>query len=205
MNHPWEEIYRTEGQVFEEPFHRLPEIVSAFREHGCRMVLDLGCGPGRHTIHLAKAGFEVTGLDISPSRLGLAKSWLDEEGLSASLIQADFGRPLPFGDDSFEAVFSTQVIHHALLAEVLAVIDQIWRMLAPGGLAFISVAGRIHDDTIYEQIEPGTYVPLTGTEAGLPHHIFNSSGLRSSFSAFNVKYVKRRDDGRVIASLIQKP
>lgn len=200
--HPWERIYREAGRLFGEPFPGFGEIAEAFRENGCSTILDLGCGNGRHVVHLAKEGFAATGLDISPTGLGLAQEWLDEERLPASLVQADISDPLPFRDQSFEALLSTQVIHHALLAEVKRTIGEIWRILVPGGLAFVSVAGRIHDDTEYEEIEPHTYLPLTGSEAGLPHHIFSPTSLREALGAFQVEYAERRD--RVIVALIQK-
>jgi SAM-dependent methyltransferase len=204
MEHPWERIYQKEGRFFEAPFPRFGEIAQDFRKNGCVTILDLGCGNGRHTVHLAKAGFDVTGLDISPTGLRLAQNWLDEESLEAPLVQADTRHPLPFKDGAFEGLLSTQVIHHALLAEVRATIREIWRILAVGGLAFVSVAGRIHDDTAYVEIEPGTYLPQTGSEAGLAHHIFNRATLREAFGLFRVEYVERRDGGRVIVSLVQK-
>ena len=88
--------------------------------------------------------------------------------------------------------------------EVLRTIGEIWRVLAPGGLAFVSVAGRIHGDTEYEEIEPGTYLPQTGSEAGLPHHIFDEERLREAFGAFEIEYLERRDQGRVIVVMGRK-
>jgi SAM-dependent methyltransferase len=178
------------------------EVVRAFKQNGCKRILDLGCGNGRHVLHLAKQGFAATGLDISPTGLRLAQEWLKEEGQWASLVQADIAYPLPFHDGAFEGVLSTQVIHHARLAVVQRTIGEIWRILAPGGLAFVSVAGRIHDDTEYEEIEPGTYLPRTGWEAGLPHHIFDEGSLREAFASFRVEYVERRDGGKVVVILV---
>ena len=66
----------------------------------------------------------MTGLDISPTGLRLAQNWLDEEYLEAPLVQADNRHPLPFKDGAFEGLLSTQVIHHALLAEVRATIPR---------------------------------------------------------------------------------
>jgi len=106
--------------------------------------------------------------------------------------------PLPFRDSAFDGLMSTQVIHHALLAQVQATIHEIWRILAPGGLAIVSVAGRIHDDTDYKKIEPGTFLPQTGSEAGLPHHIFNEQTLRQAFAKFQIDFIERRDSGRVL-------
>lgn len=204
LEHPWERIYQKEGRVFGEPFPQFWQIARAFRQNGCRRILDLGCGNGRHVVHLALEGFAVTGLDISPTGLGLAQKWLEEEGQHASLVQADIAHPLPFWNGAFEGLLSTQVIHHARLAVVQRTIGEIWRLLAPGGLAFVSVAGRIHDDTKYEEIEPGTYLPLTGSEAGLSHHIFDERSLRQAFAAFRVEYVERRDGGKVVVILARK-
>jgi SAM-dependent methyltransferase len=204
MDHAWEKIYRAEGRVFGEPFPRFYDTVRTFKDYDCSTIFDLGCGNGRHVVHLAKEGFAATGLDISPTGLGLAQAWLEEEGLQASLVQADMRNPLPIKDESFDGLLSTQVIHHALLAEVRKTIGEIWRILVPGGMAFVTVAGRIHDDTEYAEIEPGTYLPQTGSEAGLPHHIFNRGTLREAFGAFRVKNVHLRDGGNVVTILAQK-
>ena len=225
MDHQWEKIYQKEGRVWKEPFPRFGDVIQTFQERGCRKILDLGCGSGRHVVGFAQAGFQTTGMDISPTGLNLAQKWLDEKSSSdqlspppnedgslpvwdatlarlgwgfPGLVQSDMRNPLPFRDGSFDGLMSTQVIHHALLAHVLATIREIWRVLAPGGLAIVSVAGRIHDDTDYEEIEPGTFLPTTGSEADLPHHIFNEQTLRQAFANFQIDFIERRDSGRVL-------
>jgi SAM-dependent methyltransferase len=45
-------------------------------------VLDVGCGPGRHSLELARRGFEVEGIDISEPFVELARSTAQSEGLS---------------------------------------------------------------------------------------------------------------------------
>ena len=96
------------------------------------------------------------------------------------------------------------MIHHALLPEVLGAIREIWRVLSPDGLAFVTVAGRTHDDEEYQEIEPGTFLPLDGPEAGLPHHIFTEEALRRAFRRFRLIDAGPRDEGRVLAILAQK-
>ena len=201
----WEEIYRREGRVFPEPFARFGELVEAFREHGCRTILDLGCGTGRHVVHLAKRGFRLTGVDLAPTALSLTQSWLREEGEEAALALADARQPLPFCDGSFEGMLSTQVIHHARIAAVRVAIREIHRVLVPGGLAFVTVSGRKDPGVEAEEIEPGTFVHLTGPEAGLAHHIFTVAELRSGFQAFDVLDVSVRAEGAVLAVLARKP
>ena len=55
-------------------------------------ILDLGCGTGRHLIVLAASGHQATGVDISPAMLTVAQRKLEDQELSALLLQGD-GRP----------------------------------------------------------------------------------------------------------------
>src|SRR5437660_10617920 len=57
-----------------------------FEKHRVRAgarILDLGCGTGRIAIHLAKEGYDVVGVDISPLFLRLAERWAAKEQVSA--------------------------------------------------------------------------------------------------------------------------
>jgi hypothetical protein len=101
-------------------------------------------------------------------------------------------------------VFSIQVIDHARIAAVRLAIREIWRVLSSGGVAFISVAAS-KDDEEFVEIEPGTIVPLTGSEAGLPHHIFSEEELRMEFRDFQVWYVSLRAAGKVWVITARKP
>ena len=203
--HPWEVIYRTNRQVDTEPFPRFGEVVDAFRAHGCSFVLDIGCGSGRHVVHLVKQGFRSLGLDISPTGLHLAQAWMREEGHEPEFILGDTRQPLPLRDDSIEGVFSVQVIHHARIAAVRLAIREIWRVLVPGGLAFVTVSGRKDPGLEFDEIERGTFVPLAGPEAGLAHHIFTVEELRLEFRDYQVLELSVRAEGAVLAVLARKP
>lgn len=204
-SHPWEEIYKREGRVSPEPFPRFSEVVEMFREEGCSVILDVGCGSGRHVVHLAKQGFQSLGLDISPTALHLAQAWMREEGYQACFTLGDTRQPLPFRDGSVEGVLSTQVIHHARIPEVRLAIREIRRVLVPGGLAFVTVAGRKDAGLDFEELEPGTFVPKSGPEAGLAHHIFSVAELRSEFVEYQVLDISVRAEGAVLAVLARKP
>lgn len=203
--HPWEVIYRKDGRVFPEPFPRFGEVVDVFRAHGCSLVLDVGCGSGRHIVHLARQGFRPLGLDISPTGLHLAQTWMREEGREPILALGDTREPLPFRDNCIQCVLSTQVIHHARINAVRLAIEEIWRVLEPGGLAFVTVSGRRDPGLEFEEIEAGTFVPLSGPEAGLAHHIFTVEELRSEFQSFRILELSVRAEGAVLAVLAQKP
>jgi SAM-dependent methyltransferase len=68
---------------------------------GCngRTVLDLCCGPGRHSVELAKLGFAVTGVDRSPFLLERARERASESGVTIEWVAEDmrrFRRPAAF-------------------------------------------------------------------------------------------------------------
>lgn len=52
-------------------------------------VLDVGCGPGRHALALARRGFRVHGVDLSPTFIDLARRAAEAEGLDATFEVAD--------------------------------------------------------------------------------------------------------------------
>ncbi len=49
------------------------DIVRGAKAEKCRRILDVACGTGEQAIMLAKAGIEVTGIDLSPAMLGVAR------------------------------------------------------------------------------------------------------------------------------------
>lgn len=67
-------------------------------------ILDVGCGPGRHSVLLAQGGLAVTGVDVSHRFLEIAAQRCRAEGVKASFFEVD-ARQMPF-DDEFDAVIS---------------------------------------------------------------------------------------------------
>lgn len=200
----WDEIFKSEGRVYNETFPRFEHLVDQFTLHRCDSILDLGCGSGRHLLSLSKLHFRVWGLDYSPAGLQLAKQWLAEEKMRVPLVRADMRFDLPFRDNAFDGLLSTQVIHHAHLNTIRRTIDEIRRVVKPGGLVFVSVPARRHEDEEYAEIEPNTFVPLEGPEKGLPHHIFSERECEQAFVSFNIIELATRGN-RVITLLATKP
>jgi SAM-dependent methyltransferase len=77
----WDNIFKERGKVFSSIQEGFPRIVKFFKKNNVKRVLDLGCGSGRHLIHLSKHGFDVFGIDISKHGLKIAREWLNKEGL----------------------------------------------------------------------------------------------------------------------------
>ncbi len=58
-------------------------------------IIDIGCGTGRHSIELAKRGYQITGIDLSESQLNSAKEKAKKQGLKIDFQKHD-ARSLPF-------------------------------------------------------------------------------------------------------------
>ncbi len=65
-------------------------IMETFRLDSGSRVLDLGCGPGLYTIHLARAGVEVTGVDFSSRSIAYARDAAAKEGLAIDYVNDDY-------------------------------------------------------------------------------------------------------------------
>ena len=109
--------------------------------------LDLGCGNGRHAETLAPAVDHVAGVDLSRSLLSCARERADERGSGErlALLQADAAR-LPLVDDCVELAVYVATLHHLPTRDGrLASLDELARVLVPGGRALVSAWSTAHD------------------------------------------------------------
>jgi ubiquinone/menaquinone biosynthesis C-methylase UbiE len=102
-------------------------------------VLDVGCGQGIDLVRYARAGANVTGVDITPRHADLARANLAAHGLDGTVVLGD-AEALPFPDHSFDRVSSNGVLHHT--PDIEQALREIRRVLRPGGEARIIVYNR---------------------------------------------------------------
>jgi SAM-dependent methyltransferase len=116
----------------EGDFVFVPERIPLFRAaigHGKR-VLDLGCRSGALTRHFLE-GNSVVGLDVDAAALAKAAE------LGIEPVQANVEQPLPFEDDSFDAVVAGELFEHLQFPDAL--VAEIYRVLRSGGVLVGSV------------------------------------------------------------------
>ncbi len=121
-------------------------------------VLDAGCGYGRNLVYLLREGCEVYAVDASPEgvehvRLLAAQlnPKLPPENFQVGQIEA-----LPFADGFADVVMCSSVLHFARdQHHFLTMLEELWRVLRPGGLLFTRMGSRIGME--FEQVRPDIY------------------------------------------------
>ena len=111
-----------------------------------RSVLDAGCGGGRNLPFFLQHGFEVRIADADKVAIDAVCRLATELGVTIPSDHAHCGSldALPWPDASVDAVICSAVLHFARdEREFLAMLEELWRVLAPGGLFFARLATSI--------------------------------------------------------------
>lgn len=109
-------------------------------------VLDLGCGTGTLAIELKRTepGAEVAGLDADPEMLERARAKAEDAGVELGLDEG-YSTELPYRERSFDLVLSTLFFHHLDPEPKRRTIEEIARVLRPGGELHVADWGRPAD------------------------------------------------------------
>ena len=122
-----------------EKLHHLLRLVD-FDGYRGRSVLEVGCGAGVDLARFAKGGAEVTGVDLAPSAIDLARANFAQQGLEGRFEVAD-GEHLPFPDNTFDLVYAHGVVQYT--ANPRQLVEECRRVLKAGGQAVFQVYNRV--------------------------------------------------------------
>jgi len=115
----------------------LRDLVESGRVTPCKTV-DLGCGTGSYAIFLAGLGFDVTGIDISPTAIEMAKKSAAQKGVPCRFIASDVLGEMNDFRDRFDFAYDWQVLHHIFPEDRETYISNVVRLLHAGG-GYLSV------------------------------------------------------------------
>jgi ubiquinone/menaquinone biosynthesis C-methylase UbiE len=127
-------------------------------------VLEIGCGSGVYALHLAQTtGCRITGLDINALGIHNANQLAQNsgQGKQVRFEVCDASKPLPFADESFDAIFSNDVLCH--IPGRPALLREMYRVLKSGGgrMLFsdaLVIGGLISHDEIATRSSIGYYL-----------------------------------------------
>lgn len=160
-------------------------------------VLELGCGTGRVSLPLARAGIDVVGIDRSAPMLARARRHIaraargDDQDGALRLVRGDI-RALPFTRRRFPMVLAPYGVLQSLTAErdLAATLESVADVIAPGGTFGIDLVPDVPNWREYEN-----RVQLRGRAAGGAHLTLVESvrqDRRRHLTIFNQTYVERR-------------
>lgn len=113
------------------------------------LVLDLGCGTGKMTLELARRGYDMTGIDISPEMLDIAREQADEEGHDVLWLCQDMREFELYGTVD-AAVCCLDCINHLEDSEDLEkCFSLIHNYLIPDGIFIFDINGRYKFENVY--------------------------------------------------------
>ena len=138
-------------------YYDRPAMLSLLPDVSGRQVLDVGCGPGAYTEELIDRGATVTGVDMSPRMLELARRRVGDD---IKLVEADINQPLKmFDDEEFEVINAPLCLEYIL--DWLALFKEFHRILKPNGVFLFSCG---HPSFDAEYFKTGRYFMIEPVE-----------------------------------------
>ncbi|MBP9760616.1 MAG: class I SAM-dependent methyltransferase [Candidatus Magasanikbacteria bacterium] len=164
------------------------EVQSAF---------DIGCGTGKYLKALQSQGFKTAGIDSSDIAVQMTKSILDDDSDIFCVNMFTFEIP----KNRYDFIISISTIHHGTKKSVEQLVNTIYEVLVKNGKFFITVPDfeankKKNNFKDQEEIEVGTFVPVSGPEKGLPHSFYTKEEAKKLFSKFNNVQVTADSYGR---------
>jgi SAM-dependent methyltransferase len=103
-------------------------------------VLDIGCGEGRHALVFSDRGHPVVALDYEPLAVELARGRAAvATGRAAVVWLVADAFEMPFGPEAFSVAVDYGVFHHIKVPDQASYIEEVRRVLVPGGCLLLSV------------------------------------------------------------------
>jgi ubiquinone/menaquinone biosynthesis C-methylase UbiE len=115
------------------PYWYVFDVAKKLYEAGARNLLDFGCGGGTNAAIFATLGYEVSGFDVSPQCIEIAKRVAAQHNLShRTHFSVQVSENLQYPDEFFDVVAGIDILHHIEIAPSVA---ECMRVLKPGGVA----------------------------------------------------------------------
>jgi trans-aconitate 2-methyltransferase len=178
MSDYWDRRFRAEGRIWGlAASTTAARAEGEFRKAGARRILIPGAGYGRNAEFFSGSGYEVTGVEISPEALRLAKEGSSVRYVQGSVLDLEAPR------EGYDGVYCHNVLHLFLRKERRKCIEKCHGALKPGGMAFFAVfsdaepqygKGREAEENTFE------------SKPGRPVHFYTDADMRADFAGFEI-------------------
>ncbi len=173
-----------------------PEIEEFLEDRSGDIALDLGCGNGRHAEVLVEHADRVVGVDASTGLLAEAADRAAERGFEADLVAGD-AAAIPLREDTVDLAVYVATLHHLRPRERrLGSLDELARVLAPGGRALVSAWSTEHTKFEDEETDGSgldTEVDWTlpgGETVGRFYHVYDPAEFEADLAESDLELVE---------------
>jgi ubiquinone/menaquinone biosynthesis C-methylase UbiE len=158
------------------------------------LVVEIGGGTGEDALYFLKQGHRLIFFEISPEALRVTKDRVKESNLSANIVfrQLDYGlERLPVKDSSVDVVYSRISLQYFDREHTIRIFRDIYRILKPGGQAFLSFKSPEDKEEMNYLENVGTlYEPNVYIENGMIRSRFTKEQLEDMIKSAGIKEFK---------------
>ncbi|MGM0406162.1 MAG: class I SAM-dependent methyltransferase [Thermoplasmatota archaeon] len=191
------------AEHFDKTRNRPWDVVVEFLDERSGLLLDLGCGNGRHTKVASKSGLSVVGLDASHRLLKIAR---DKSDKGVDMIRGGF-KSLPFKNGCFDHVIFIASLHHLRAGRVDA-LREVKRVMKQGGGMLVSSWARELDRWDIGEEERDIIVPWhreDGEVVSRFYHLYMLPELKEDVIKSGLKVIDAfRDRGNNYVKAVKK-
>ncbi|WP_246064955.1 class I SAM-dependent methyltransferase [Melghirimyces algeriensis] len=176
MDRDWDEVYASgDFQNYWDFAYPSPELVAFVAGQPApkgAVALDVGCGAGREAIFLAEQGYQVIGVDLSPSALKIAEGRASKAGVTVDWRQGN-ALDLPLDDQSVSLVNDRGCFHVISETDRPQYVNELVRVMKPGAVMllrgcreenpespFVRVSEEVVDRLFGEAFDRGPVLPV---------------------------------------------
>jgi len=139
---------------------------------------------------MARKGFETTAVDLSEYGVNYLNEWAKKEKLNIKTAVCDM-MSLPFEDNSFDCIMAYNVIYHTDTQGFIKTLNEIMRVLKPGGEMFITLISKntwsFQRAKAYKRLDRNTILrDEHETEKDVPHFYVDIEDIKHFFADWQI-------------------
>lgn len=148
------EVLSKDDEYWNTPDFMIHYLNYRWKQAGFKHFLDIGCGLGRHSIYMAKNGFNVYAFDYSKYVVELVKEKAYESNVDIKLCIADISN-FPYENESVDCMVAIGVLSNSDKEGISKVLKEMHRVLKEGGETYFNIISKFSDNDSNEELFNG--------------------------------------------------